>query len=171
LGYYLYRTEYLPSELRVAATVGDLKRVQDLIAKGVDVNRRFGSASNSVLNRAIESGNSELVETVLRAGADPNAREDAGMTPMMLAAFFGYAGIVEKLINYGARIDTVEQDHNNTALLIAVRKNHATVVRVLLEHGADPNQGHEWGDAPLCRARARATADIAALLIARGAIC
>ena len=52
--YYIYRTQYLPSDLRVAATNGDLKRVQELLNKSVDVNQPLGLPSNSVLNRALE---------------------------------------------------------------------------------------------------------------------
>lgn len=171
VGYYIYRTEYLPSELRVAATEGDLNRVQELLSRGVDVNRPLGSKSNSVLNRAIEGGNAAVVAAVLDAGADPNAISETGMTPLFFATFFGNPAIVQLLIKHGARTDVVEERHRNTALLTAVRKGHVEAVDALIKAGADPNQGREWGDAPLCRARSAGRSDIALILEQAGATC
>jgi uncharacterized protein len=170
-GYYVYRTQYLPSELRVAASSGSVQRVEELIRKGVDVNRELGLPSNSPLNRAIEAGNAAVVEVLLNAGANPNAIAETGMTPVMVAAFFGNAAIVDLLVRRGALLDAVEPRHGNTPLLIAVRKGHVAVVRVLLDAGAEPNKGRDWGDAPLCRAQAARQVEIAALLRQRGATC
>lgn len=170
-GYYAYRTQYLPSELRVAATDGDLRRVEELIKTGVDVNQQLGLPSNSVLNRAVEGGNPVVVEAVLRAGADANAVGETGMTALMMAAFFGKPSVIEVLLQHGAKIDVVEERHRNTALLTAVRKGHGEAVRALIKTGADPNQGSEWGDAPLCRAQSMGRSDIAAILGQAGAKC
>jgi ankyrin repeat protein len=169
--YYIYRTQYLPSELRVAATNGDLQRVQELLKAGVDVNLPLGLPSNSVLNRAIESGKPAVVEVVLKAGANPNAVGETGMSPLLIAGFFGNPEIIQLLIKHGARTDIVEERHKNTALLTAIRKGHADAVGVLIKAGADPNQGREWGDAPLCRAQSLGRTDIASMLAQAGATC
>jgi uncharacterized protein len=95
--YYIYIQEYLPSEIRVAATAGDLPKVERLL-RSVDVNRPLGSKSNSVLNRAVEGGNPAIVERVLDAGADVQAISESGMTPLMYAAFFGNPEIVRTLV-------------------------------------------------------------------------
>ena len=171
VAYYLYYSYYLPSELRIAATNGDLRRVDELLKAKVNVNQQLGLPSNSVLNRAVEGGNSEVVEAVLKAGADPNAVGETGMTALMMAAFFGKPAIIEILLRHGAKKDLVEERHKNTALLIAVRKSHADVVKVLLKAGSDPNQGGEWGDAPLCRARSIGQSDITAALVEAGGKC
>jgi uncharacterized protein len=170
-GYYAYETQYLPSELRVAATRGELARVQELIRKGVDVNRVLGAPSNSALNRAIEGGNTAVVKVLIDTGADVNSTGESGMTPLMIAAFFGSASIVDLLIRAGARTDVVEPRHNNTALLIAVRRGHAETVSTLLRNRADPNLGAQWGDAPLCRAQAVGRTDIVEALRGAGGTC
>ena len=170
-GYYVYQTQYLPSELRVAATRGDLARVQELIGRGVDINRPLGLPSNSALNRAIEGGNAAVVKAVLDAGANVNAIGESGMTPLMFAAFFGNASIVDLLIKAGARTDTVEPRHNNTALLIAVRKGHLETVETLIRGRADPNQGAERGNAPLCHAQALGRSDIEQVIRNAGGKC
>jgi uncharacterized protein len=170
-GYYIYRTQYLPSELRVAATNGDLQRVQELLKAGVGVNQPLGLPSNSVLNRAIEGGNPAVVEAVLKAGANPNAVGETGTSPLIVAAFFGNPKIIQLLIQHGARTDVVEERHRNTALLTAIRKGHSEAVRALLKGGAHPNQGREWGDIPLCRAQSAGQADIVSILQQAGATC
>jgi ankyrin repeat protein len=169
--YYLYYSYYLPSELRIAATNGDLRRVDELLKAKVNVNKQLGLPSNSVLNRAVEGGNPEVVEAVLKAGADLNAVGETGMTALMMAAFFGKPAIIEILIRHGAKKDLVEERHRNTALLIAIRKNHVAAVKVLLNAGADPNQGSELGDAPLCRAQSIGQSDIMAALVEAGGKC
>jgi uncharacterized protein len=170
-GYRMYLTQYLPSELRIAASNGDARRVRELIRKGVDVNLQLGLPSNSPLNRAIESGNVTVVEMLLDAGANPNGIGETGMTPVMIAAFFGNPEVVDLLIRRGAIADAIEGRHRNTALLIAVRKGHIDVVKVLLSAGADPNKGREWGNAPLCRAQAAGQEEIATLLRRHHAVC
>jgi ankyrin repeat protein len=171
VSYYLYYSRHLPSELRIAAANGDLGRVEELLKTNVNVNQQLGLPSNSVLNRAVEGGNPEVVAAVLKAGADPNAVAETGMTALMMAAFFGKPVIVEILLQHGARKDLIEERHKNTALLIAVRKGHAEVVKVLLRAGADPNQGSEWGDAPLCRARTIEQPDVVTALVEAGGKC
>ena len=169
--YYLYRTQYLPSELRVAAADGDLRRVQELLKSGVDVNQPLGQLSNAVLNRAIEGGNPAVVEAILNAGAHVNALGETGSSPLIIAAFFGNPKIITLLIEHGARTDTIEQRHRSTALLAAIRKGHSDAVRALINGGADPNQGKEWGDSPLCRAEASRQAENVSTLRRAGATC
>jgi ankyrin repeat protein len=170
-GGYVYQTQYLPSELRTAATRGDLARVQGIIAAGVDINAPLGLPSNSALNRAIEGGDPTVVKAFIDAGADVNAASETGMTPLMFAAFFGDARIVRLVLTAGARTDAIESRHKNTALLFAVRKAHVDAVNILLEAGANPNQGAEWGDAPLCRAQALARSDLEQVLRNAGGEC
>lgn len=169
--YYAYHVYYLPGELRVAAAKGNLQEVERLLRAGVNVNQPLGLPSNSVLNRAVEGGNPEVVRTVLRAGADPNARGETGMTPLMVAAFFGNRAIIEVLLENAANKDLVEDRRKDTALLIAVRRGNSDAVKALLSAKSNPNQGSEWGAAPLCEARSRGLSDIERALIEAGAKC
>lgn len=169
--FYIYKTQYLPSELRVAATNGNLELVERLLKKGVDANAPLGLPSNSVLNRAVESGSPAVVEAILKAGADPNAVGETGMTALMIASHFGYARVAEILLHYGAKTDVVAERHRSTALLLAVIKSHAETVSVLVRGRANVNQGAEWGDAPLCRARLSGATQIEKILMEAGAKC
>ncbi|HEX6267134.1 MAG TPA: ankyrin repeat domain-containing protein, partial [Burkholderiales bacterium] len=131
----------------------------------------LGLPSNSVLNRAVEGGNPEVVKSVLQAGADPNARGETGMTPLMMAAFFGKPSIIDVLLDHGADPGLIENRRRDTALLIAVNRGHTGVVRSLINGKVDANQGSEWGRSPLCEATSRGLADIEKLLVEAGGKC
>jgi len=169
--YFAYQAYYLPNELRLAASKGDVQAVQKLIAAGADVNRQLGLPSNSVLNRAIESGKPELVKMVLQAGADPNAKGETGMTALMMAAFVGNPTVIDVLLAHQADPTLVEDRRKDTALLIAINRGHTEAVTALLKAKVDPNRGSEWGRSPLCEATSRGMRDIEKALIDAGAKC
>ena len=54
----------------------------------------------------------------------------SGKTPLMLAAFTGYADIVQLLINAGAEIHARDRE-GNTALSIAERKGYTRITALL----------------------------------------
>jgi len=56
-------------------------------------------------NTWASKGNKEIVELLIAAGADVNARDDGGDTPLLNAAAFGQKEIVELLIGKGAEVN------------------------------------------------------------------
>ena len=77
------------------------------------------------------------VEKLLKMGADPNRKNDANATALMWAATD-----LEKtrlLVNAGADVNA-KSDDLHTPLMIAARKpGDVATVKLLLEHGANPN--------------------------------
>jgi len=79
----------------------------------------------------------EIMKSQMARAADPNATRPSGETALMVASRFGFAEIVEALLDAGAQID--KQDARGVpALFIAAENAHAGIVRLLLAHGADP---------------------------------
>src|SRR5437867_3197231 len=72
------------------------------------------------------------------AGADVNAANDHGVTPLALACENRSAGIVEKLLVADAN-PNLAQVSGLTPLMIAARVGTPAVVRALLAKGADVN--------------------------------
>jgi ankyrin repeat protein len=66
------------------------------------------------------------------------------------------------------RVDAAP-DNGTTALMMAARGNHSDTVRVLLEHGADPNLHNELGGTALQWALAKEYHGTAELLRQNGA--
>ncbi len=93
----------------------------------------------------------ELVEVLIKNGADINFRSSNGNTPLITAANYGHLEIVEILIKNGAVLDC-QNVVGLTALHISAMRKFINIVKVLLEAGADTNiQDYEDKMTPLGR--------------------
>ena len=62
------------------------------------------------LIEAIEKGDIEAVKQHLAAGADVNAKDEEGLTPLHLAASWGHKEVAELLIGNGADVNAKDID-------------------------------------------------------------
>jgi ankyrin repeat protein len=97
---------------------------------------RVVSAAVALLQSA-EVGNLTEVRDIIDAGVSPNARDTAGMTPLMMAAIHNHGPVVELLLTRGAQVNAQTRT-GWTALICAAWNGHPNIVRRLLESGADP---------------------------------
>ena len=85
-----------------AARKGNLAVIQQYIDNGSDLDRAepvFGSA----LNNAVIYNQMEIVDALIKGGADVNIRQKSdGNTPVHSAAFFAYPEILKLLLEAGA---------------------------------------------------------------------
>jgi ankyrin repeat protein len=94
----------------------------------------------------------EVIQTLLRAGADPNASDSEGATALMYAAESFKAGthILRVLVDGGANLN--QQDNKRrTALMRAADRYRADSVRFLIEAKADLNLRDSHGHTALGR--------------------
>ena len=80
-----------------------------------------------------------MIELLIKAGADPNAALPEGETVLMSAARTGVPEAVKALIAHGANVNAKESWQEQTALMFAAAENHAAVVKLLVDAGADLN--------------------------------
>ncbi|KAI1911098.1 hypothetical protein LOZ65_006246 [Ophidiomyces ophidiicola] len=73
--------------------------------------------------------------------------DNAGNTPLQIAALEGSADIVKFLLDSGCDINTKNID-KDTPLIDAVENGHLDVVKLLLDAGANPRVGNAQGDEP-----------------------
>ena len=103
-----------PSEAELAlmdaARGGDIQAVKHHLAAGVDVNVIYKGQTPLHLaatfrTPSIGNQRKEIVELLIAAGADVNAKADNGSTPLHKAASGGHKEIVELLIAKGADVN------------------------------------------------------------------
>jgi ankyrin repeat protein len=87
-------------QLIQAAGAGNLDRVQSLLTTKANLNFDRGAA----IGNAAAAGHTQIVELLIRAGANVNLRDKLGFTPISSAAYLGYGEIVNLLIAAGADI-------------------------------------------------------------------
>lgn len=84
----------------------------------------------------------------LSLGADINAPDAYGYTPLMNAAMLGRLKVVRALIELGADVQRKGQ-FGYTALHAAAQGGHLEAVQALVKYGASVNCKNDDGDIPL----------------------
>lgn len=127
-----------PAALSVAALRGDLEQVRVFLARGVDPNGGGGHVLSEAIRGCLDHDNTELIRTLIEAGADPRVPDSIEFTPLHRAAGICEPEIVQLLIHRGA--DPEARDLNgNTALMFAASSGRIENVRLLIAAGADVN--------------------------------
>ena len=96
-------------------------------------------------------------------GADANAEDSDGWTPMHYAAYCGHAEVVRLLLANGADANTQDR-YGWTPLHHAARNGHGEIVKLLLAHGANVNAKDNYGWTPLHYAACRGHAEAVKIL-------
>jgi ankyrin repeat protein len=148
--------------LYTAVVQGEAKVATLLLRAGADPNLRSGDqAEGTPLCAAACHGHAEIVRALLAYGADANLREDEWWTPLRWAAAHGHAAVARMLLGAEADPDLC------SPLPEAARRGSLATVRVLLEHGASPEQRDPEGRTALEIAEDWAAKDVEAELVAR----
>lgn len=102
-----------------AACDGDLKRCKELLQRGHDPSKPDKSGYTP-LHYAVRSGSEELVECLLKGGANINAQTRGGKsTALHRACNRGRPEIVQLLIKYGCDLNVKDED-GKTALQVCL---------------------------------------------------
>jgi len=123
---------------------------------------------NFLLFDAVESGCTDLISSLLQAGASVAARDRFANTPLVLAAAAGQDEAIALLLDAGAEID-YRNLAGSSALLRAARDNQRKAAVLLLERGADPNLGNGQNLSPLHAAAYNGNAALVQALLDHGA--
>jgi ankyrin repeat protein len=101
------------------------------------VNAKDGSGDTGLIV-AIRNGDKDWMDFLLYKGADANMGGAGGDTPLIAAARVGFDEGADTLIRLGAKVDAANKS-GETPLIVAVQQRDSRLVRLLLEHGADPD--------------------------------
>lgn len=121
--------------------------MQDLLEAGADPNAWFGRKDGTALHVSCGMPG-EVMECLLKAGADIEAVQDYERKPMHVAAIGGYVASINMLYDHGADIESQTED-GGTALHEAAFWSRPHAVKALAEKGANVNARMDRGETPL----------------------
>ena len=123
--------------LHWAVQTDDLQMVD-----GADQSRRRATVANRLgvtpMALAATNGSAAVIEALLKAGANPNEASRRGRDRADdRGAHAATPAAVNVLLKAGASVNATEGWRGETALMWAAAENHAAVVKLLIDRGAD----------------------------------
>jgi ankyrin repeat protein len=173
-----FRTEIRPEpaprpvDPKVAAVIEAVRTrnrtaLETLIAAEPDVARATDAGGSTPLHHAAGFGTLDSLTFLLDKGADVNAKNRRGSTPLFWALHD--EAKVRLLVARGAAVKIKQVEGRSPVYQAALLGNGYAVLRFLLDNGGDPNAATLNGLTPLGGAALRGDVEAMRLLIDRGA--
>jgi ankyrin repeat protein len=178
--------EHRPPSIMDAAQYGDVKQMEAALADGADqklLNTALLEVSHSLplvvdVNRREVDLSPRYVATarlLLEKGANLEARDEQGFTPLLFAASYGGTAMVKLFLEKGAKIEA-RNSSGQTALIGAAcncmsidMPSTGDAARLLLAHGADLEARDKKGETALMAAAEWGRVRIVEILLDKGA--
>jgi ankyrin repeat protein len=145
---------------------GDLAKVEALLKDNPDLALSRDNFGMTPLHWAAAGGHRNTVELLLANRADVNAQDNAGETPLHLAAK-GHKDVAELLLANRANVNA-QDNAGETPLHLAAEDHFEDVAELLLAKQADVNVKNKRGETPLHLAAEHHYEDLAELLRQHG---
>jgi ankyrin repeat protein len=156
-------------EFLCAARGGDLEGVQSVVARDPSLALASDDLGDTALHRAVEGGHLDVVLALIEAGASVDAVRADGMRPIncalrlrketdlhagviadallargatyniYIAAVIGDYDYVKKALRRDPELANFEDSSRSRPISAAARRNDLEMVKLLLDHGADPS--------------------------------
>jgi len=111
----------------------NIKGIRDLLIKGFDRNKK-DDLGQTPLHRAVNYESVEIIELLIMEGADVNAINNDGESPMFMVSSYDIR-IIKLLLEYGAD-PNIKNDVGRTILDEVYEGNVTDIIELLQSHGA-----------------------------------
>jgi ankyrin repeat protein len=108
------------------------------------VNTRDVTTGQTALHIVTQRRDLTWMTFLIAKGANVNARDSRGVTPLQLASNLGFIEGIELLVQNRAQVDD-PNDAGETPLISAVHRRDLAMMRILLKAGADPDRKDNSG--------------------------
>lgn len=108
------------------------------------VNTKDYTTGQTALHIVVARRDLVWVQFLIAKGANVNARDNRGVTPLVAASEMGFLEGVDELIKSGARVDEANNT-GETPLISAVHRKDLALVRMLVKAGANPDRPDNSG--------------------------
>jgi uncharacterized protein len=146
-----------------------LALIQKLIGKGAKLKVKFDlsgqlrpQAADTLLGCAVRAGDEEVVRELIAAGVDIDEKT-LGNPPIVMAISNKHPGVVQLLIDAGARLEALSSI-GWTPLTTAVDFSNKEIIEQLLSAGAEPSKKGRASISAFGRAKEKGNPEILALL-------
>nr|XP_055058899.1 KN motif and ankyrin repeat domain-containing protein 4-like isoform X1 [Misgurnus anguillicaudatus] len=123
-------TAFTLASMSAAESPEDLQVVQQLMELS-DINSHVGQVGQTALHLAVRHGRVPIVRLLLAQGADPNAQDQAGTTPLISACDRGNASIVRILLEEAHCDVNLKDKGGRSALSLATQASHTEIADLL----------------------------------------
>ncbi|KAL6697946.1 ankyrin repeat-containing domain protein [Trichoderma pleuroticola] len=130
--------------------------------------RRNKNNNGTSLHEAAVNGRVNVIRSLLDRGANIEAENRDGNSPLFMAAWHGKVAVAEMLLNRGAYVQPVN-NYGNTPLHDAAQTGQVAMAVLLLDRGADMEAKNHDGNSPLFMAAWHGKVAVAKMLLDRGA--
>ena len=125
----------------------------------------LADSMDQALIAAAEKGSVSLVSELLKQGANVNAQDERGRTPVMAATYGRHASAVQALIKAGADVNQRDRMLNNP-FLYAGAEGMLDILKLAHAAGADPRITNRYGGTALIPAAERGHVEVVNWLLA-----
>ncbi|EFO87528.1 hypothetical protein CRE_19589 [Caenorhabditis remanei] len=137
-------------------------------ARSNAIDKSTDTTLETPLTIACANGHRDIVELLLKEGANIEHRDKKGFSPLIIAATAGHASVVEVLLKNHAAIEAQSDRTKDTALSLACSGGRKDVVELLLSHGANKEHRNVSDYTPLSLASSGGYIDIVNMLLSSG---
>ncbi|SFU74066.1 hypothetical protein SAMN05216480_1182 [Pustulibacterium marinum] len=150
-----------------AAQSGDIAALKSIITKDALAINKQNNEGYTPLMLAVNNGDLNTINYLLKNGANVNAQDHSGNTALMSAAYKNHTTIAKQLLAYDASVVVMNFDQA-TALTLATQYENYKIAALLLAHGANVHTKDSNGKSALDYAKSQQNKDFIELVTNQG---